>query len=334
MSPRLKIRAAATPLVLAGALWGSPASLPEALAGRPQTPPPCTVDGICKPNAVWGYYTTNWRQFPGDVAGLQPSPADGVEAEKAKEDPLRGPQMPDMAKEGRVGAELSTPRPGAAGDPAAAPDAEAPAGEAEGPGEMLPGVPPLPGGEAPAPAPLNLGEPAADELDPLGALPPKPAAPSARPSWLDQPASAKLEQLPSVPVKLQRLPSVPTPSIGYEAIEERRAPVLEGPNLHSEDAPPALPASLQRVSRQGLQTNPAWLPGVVNELPPVNQPASVRPASHNRVTPTSAESPLGVHVIRPAGGAQSSTTSPTDEGTQQAIYIKDNAQPPTRLPAP
>jgi hypothetical protein len=96
-----------------------------------------------------------------------------------------------------------------------------------------------------------------------------------------------------------------------------------------------LPASLQRIGSQGLQANPTWLPGVVNELPPVDQPSSVRPASHNRVKQTSAQSPMGIqNIVRPAGGAAPSTASGADEGPQQAIYIEDNAAPPVRLPAP
>jgi hypothetical protein len=199
MSPRIKLRAAASPLVLAGALWGT-TSLPEALANRPQTPPPCNVDGVCKPNAVWGYYKTNWRTFPGDTAGLQPSKAEGpaqTEQEKAEQE-LHGPEMPPMGKEGQVGAELPK---------RAAGDAAAPAAETQGPGEILPGAPALPAGDAPA-APLNLEAPPADELDPLGAKLPKSPARAAQPSWLSQPGNAKLEQLPNVPEKerLQRLP--------------------------------------------------------------------------------------------------------------------------------
>ena len=47
MSPRLKLRAAATPLVMAGAVWATSAWSSIALGGGAQTPPPCGPDGIC-----------------------------------------------------------------------------------------------------------------------------------------------------------------------------------------------------------------------------------------------------------------------------------------------
>ena len=44
--------------------WLAAASLLAAPIGRP-TPPPCAVDGACKPTGAWGYSGTRWRTWPG-----------------------------------------------------------------------------------------------------------------------------------------------------------------------------------------------------------------------------------------------------------------------------
>ena len=60
-------------IALASATALVPATL---LAAHPPTPPPCAADGACYPKrTTWGYYKTNWRPWPGDKAGIQPTPA-------------------------------------------------------------------------------------------------------------------------------------------------------------------------------------------------------------------------------------------------------------------
>src|SRR5215213_245566 len=144
MSPRLKLRAAATPLVMAGALWATSTLSPTALGGGAQTPPPCGPDGMCVPRPeTFGVYQTRWRTFPGDVITRTPTPAPGTAGPKGET--LGGPQLPGPAEEGQLGP-ARAPREGAPGEEPAAEGAEDAAAAGLG---TLPGEVPLPGLELP-----------------------------------------------------------------------------------------------------------------------------------------------------------------------------------------
>jgi hypothetical protein len=206
MSPRIKLRAAATPLVMAGALWATSALTPFALGGGAQTPPPCGPDGVCSPRPeTFGWYQTRWRTFPGDVAFKAPTPAPGAGGPEPEN--LGGPQLPTPAQEGLLGP-ARQPREGAAGGAAPGAGAEPTEEDAAGaglgglPGEAplsgfeLPGAAPAPGGAQPpasdaeggapeggpdtGPMPDPAAQPGTDPLDPFGAAPPAP------PSWISR----------------------------------------------------------------------------------------------------------------------------------------------------
>ena len=250
MSPRLNLQSAAKPLLLAGALWSAGFATPVGAVGhggnRPQTPPPCGPDGVCIPNIpTYGWYQTRWRTFPGDAKG--PTEADlKKQEEKDKEEDFGGPLPPTMDMEGS----LTRERPKSGDQPA---DEGGPAPDPNEDIRDLPGLPPLPGpgpgpgaGAAPAPAPggaapagnLPLGpngapapagtvpEGGANPLDPFGAAPPAP--PWMTQTTMTNPAVGELVQLPYV----EELPSsqVVQPVDNIE-------PLLDGPNLHGEDAP-------------------------------------------------------------------------------------------------
>ena len=144
---------------------------------KPATPCPCAADGICRPNTTtWGHYTTRWRTWPGEAAGRQPTPADGVpddqpqplppyETPTPDQEDLRGPAKDKAAKKDR-------------GDDAEAP-AELPADE---PGQLLPGP-----GELPAFDPQGSQQlpPRDNQL----VVPPMDDAPPALPDSLRQAAA-------------------------------------------------------------------------------------------------------------------------------------------------
>jgi hypothetical protein len=282
----------------------------DAFGPRTQTPPPCSPDGVCLPKwDTYGVYQTRWRPFPGDVVMAAPTPA-GDGDEEPEED-LGGPQEPEAARESSLGpvrpsreaAGAAEGAPPAEGAPAAAP--------AEGDAGPLPG---LDGLGAPTPLPPTGTPPGAGTLDggvpadsePFGARRPQ------RPAWLRNPES--------VQVRLERLPQVEAPAALAEPIQVRQPAVTDGPNLHGDDAPPALPASLERLS-QGMSHNPpAWTPGQLNQLPPVIQPASVSGAVDRRVTPTSSDEAEG-RVI-PAVGGEETVGNP-----DQALYIEASDRP-------
>jgi len=347
MSPRLNLQSAAKPLLLAGALWSAGFATPVGAvgngAGRPQTPPPCGPDGVCIPNIpTYGWYQTRWRTFPGDPSA-KPTDADlkGQE-EKDKEEELGGPQTPSMDMEGS----LTRERPKRAGQPGAE------GGPVPDPNEDirdLPGLPPLPrpgeappaGGAAPgadpaaapagelplgpegAPAPAGTAPEggATNPLDPFGAAPPTPP-------WLSQttmtnPAAGDLVQLPYV--EDQSGAQVVQPVDNIE-------PMLDGPNLHGEDAPPALPPALQRLSGlrspvgQGVAYGaPALPPAMAPVRTAMAQPSSVQAkqpamgAPMGVVQQASVVIPVGGQLVNPAGTMEAIAE---DQGAQQAIYIE------------
>jgi hypothetical protein len=315
MSPRLKLRAAATPLVLAGVIWGSAAPMANAFGPRTQAPPPCSPDGVCLPKwDTYGVYQTRWRPFPGDVILAAPTPAGEEPGAAEAEEGLGGPQEPEPARESSLGpvrpsreaAEEAAPAEGApAGAPAPGDAAGIP--NLEGLGAPTPLPPPggEPGGAVPGAGTLEGGVPASEE--PFGARRPQ------RPAWLRNPES--------VQVRLERLPLVEAPAAAAEPIQARQPAVTDGPNLHGDDAPPALPASLERLSQGMSHTPPAWTPGQLNALPPVIQPASVRGAADRNVTPASSDDAEAGQVI-PAVGGEETVGHP-----DQALYIEASDQP-------
>jgi hypothetical protein len=358
MSPRLKLRAAATPLVMAGAVWATSAWSSIALGGGAQTPPPCGPDGICVPNAVYGVHITRWRPFPGDVVGKPPTPAGPT---KPAEEELGGPKLPEPTKEGQMG---PTRAPRGEGAPGEAPGAEgeedaAAAGLGTLPGEVplpgieLPGVgqpAPVPeGGEAPAegPAAGPQADPAADPLDPFGSAPPAP------PTWLKNAAlqhreplaAAMLESLPVVTTAVanEELAPVytPTDAAAFSAPVAAEPAVMDGPNLHGDDAPPTLPPTLQsgissmtparRVAPPQAAVAPGTAPtgnaqpvsvGQATASAPAAKTASVEPTDDEMVIAASAEEPVGIHLVNPA----EALVDPAAEGLQQAIYFEASDQ--------
>lgn len=343
MSPRLKLQSAAKPLLLAGALWSAgfvaPAGAVGNGSGRPQTPPPCGPDGVCIPNIpTYGWYQTRWRTFPGDPSAKVPTAADlKAQEEKDVQEDLGGPQPPPMEMEGGLNRER--PKRGANG--------AAEGGPVPDPNEdirNLPGLPPLPGpgdaagpagaapgGAAPGEAPagnLPLGpegapppagtapEGAADPLDPFGAAPPAPP-------WLSKSAmtnpAADLVQLPYVEEGPASKVVQPVDNI---------EPLLDGPNLHGEDAPPALPTALQRLSGLRSPTSggvaygaPVLPPAMAPARTAMAQPASVRPKlpTTGAIQQASVVVPVGGQLVNPAGSMEAIAE---DQGAQQAIYIE------------
>jgi hypothetical protein len=262
--------------------------------------------------------------------------------EKDREQELGGPQPPPVTEEGMLNRERPKrgDQPGAEGGPAPDPNEDI---------RNLPGLPPLPGpGEAPAPdgaAPGPGANPAAPAAAPAGNLPlgpegaPAPAGTAPEggtnlldpfgsapptPPWLSQttmtnPAARELVQLPYV--EEQSGAQVVQPVDNIE-------PALDGPNLHGEDAPPALPPALQRFSGKlspamgGVAYGAPVLPPA---LPPVRtamvQPGSVAPATPaaGAVQQASAVIPVGGQLVNPAGTMEAIAE---DQGAQQAIYFE------------
>jgi hypothetical protein len=338
MSPRLKLQSAAKPLLLAGTLWSAAFATPVGAvgngSGRVQTPPPCGPDGVCIPNIpTYGWYQTRWRTFPGEPSA-KPTEADLKKQEKKdEEEDLGGPQEPSMDMEGSLTRERPKrgDQPGAEGGPVPDPNEDI---------RSLPGLPPLPGpgdvpppdgaapdaapaGELPlgpdgAPAPAGTApEGGADPLDPFGAAPPTPP-------WMSQttmtnPAAGELVQLPYV--EEQSGSQVVQPVDNIE-------PMLDGPNLHGEDAPPALPAALQRLSGlrspigQGVAYGvPVLPPAMAPTRTAMAQPGSVQPKlpAPGVVQQASVVIPVGGQLVNPAGTMEAIAE---DQGAQQAIYIE------------
>lgn len=341
MSPRLKLQSAAKPLLLAGALWSAGlATTVNAVgsgAGRPQTPPPCGPDGVCIPNIpTYGWYQTRWRTFPGDAARM-PTEADLKKQEgKDAQEELGGPLPPTMDMEGSLTRERPKrgDQPGAEGGPVPDPNEDI---------RNLPGLPPLPGpgatppaggmpdaapagdlpigpGGVPAPAGTQPEGAGANPLDPFGAAPPTPPW-VAQTSVMANPAANELVQLPYVEERNVAPPVVQPVDV--------IVPVLDGPNLHGDDAPPTMPAALKRLS--GMRS-PAAAQGVaygVPKLPPVMaptrtamaQPGSVRPMAPaaSGVQQASVVIPVGGQLVNPAGTMEAIAE---DQGAEQAIYFE------------
>jgi hypothetical protein len=360
MSPRLKLRTVATPLVMAGTLWATSAFTPATLGaghgpivnrGGAQTPPPCSPDGVCIPRPqTFGWYQTRWRTFPGDVAVTAPTPAEAAADRQQRE--LSGPQPPKPTEEGQMGPS-PTRRPG---EPLAPGEGEEPGDAGEAglgtlPGESplegldLPGVVPPAAAPADGAAPQPEGQPGADPLDPFG---PSGAAPPKPPAWITQAAAqrAALHQsaFPSLPV-VEHAAVIEEPSttsapvlpgeapnaplvVPAAAAQPAAAPVVQppmqvnmpamgGPNVHGDDAPPALPPALMN------QVSPASAAKPVATPTSIQQPSSVRPVViDDQVEAASMAQPIGIHLINPA----MAEVDPMAEGLQQAIYFEASDQ--------
>jgi hypothetical protein len=141
---------------------------------------------------------------------------------------------------------------------------------------------------------------------------------------MTNPAAGELVQLPYV----AELPSsqVVQPVDNIE-------PLLDGPNLHGEDAPPALPAALQRLSGlrtpvgQGVAYGAPVLPPA---MPPVRtamaQPGSVQSKlpTGSAIQQASVVIPVGGQLVNPAGTMEAIAE---DQGAQQAIYFEASDSP-------
>lgn len=291
MSPRLKLRSVATPLVMAGALWAGNALTPALGAGHAgivnrggaQTPPPCSPDGMCNPRPqTFGWYQTRWRTFPGDVPVKAPTEAE-LREEEAREE-LGGPQPPSPTEEGlmgptpmeRGGAEGAEGAPAEGEDPAAAGlgtlPGESPLGGFELPGvtpppaEGAPGTegvePPMNGPQVPQPG----TDPGSDPLDPFGNAPPAP------PAWISTAAANR---------GMAQQAISPLPVVEHAAvIETAPAPMAMPAALASAATVPAMAtvptASAPAVSPAPLEIQMA-APGGPNlygdDAPPVLPPA-------------------------------------------------------------
>jgi hypothetical protein len=104
--------------------------------------------------------------------------------------------------------------------------------------------------------------------------------------------------------------------------------MLDGPNLHGEDAPPALPPALQRLSGlrspvgQGVAYGaPVLPPAMAPVRTAMAQPGSVQPTTRSAgaVQQASVVIPVGGQLVNPAGTMEAIAE---DQGAQQAIYIE------------
>ncbi len=312
MSPRLKLRAA-SPLVLAGALWSGATLAPPAFARAPygapcQTPPPCAPDGVCLPKyESYGWYQTHWRHFPGDMPPKAPTKAETTP--KPGEEKLSGPQPPPPSQEGELG-KPRPPRGGAAGpdEGATEPPIQGPeAGLTPGPGATPapeatpPGLPAIPGGAGlPGAAPPEGGA----LQGPGGGA--APAGPGALGPGLGAPGATAPMPAPG--------PATPAPQ---GAAPKEKAPAPETPEQKLVDpfgaAPPQPPAWLRSAAAEHSSpaVQPQPLPAV--QTAGITQPAGVLP------------------VVTPAGGLSAPAREIKPAVFETPNLIGDDAPP--ALPA-
>ena len=142
---------------------------------------------------------------------------------------------------------------------------------------------------------------------------------------MTNPAAGELVQLPYVE------------QTGGQVVQpvDNIEPVLDGPNLRGDDAPPALPPALQRLSGirspvgQGVAAvAPALPPALAPTRTAMAQPSSVQakpsaaPASMQPmryIQQASAVVPVGGQMVNPMGTMDAAVA---DQGAQQAIYIE------------
>ena len=300
MSGPLRFSRSLAPKLVVGGLFAAATGTTLAAGSAPI--PPCSPDGVCLPNyESWGWYQTRWRPFPGDsIAGVPTAAEEG--AEEGQEDTLRGPELPTAAEEGQVGPES---RPGGgSGRPAPTlPTTEGPGPADEAPPEAG-AAPGADGAEPPVDVMPQPGDAAPDALpDPTAPIDPFGAAPPPPPAWMIETASFE-----------------PLPAVGAATPTTAGPTFNDAPNMLGDDAPPALPADLQDLFGAAA-SRPTWLQSAAAPIV-LAQPANVRaahPASGQGVVQTSAEMPLGIHLINPA----SAVSAPADAaGLQQAIYFE------------
>jgi hypothetical protein len=205
---------------------------------QPATPCPCAVDGVCQPNGPWGHTPTKWRPWPGDVVGPASTPAD--EAETRDQLQLPPFEKPPIVKEGQRGPNKSKPPKAKRVED----EAEAAEDDVLEPADPLPEADPLeaidPGAfEIQGQDEFNLEPPAVE--DPLKDTEPLPG--------LDQPDQAEpLDDFDPFS-RLDPRRSTPAPANRRTSLAP---PVFD-------DAPPQLPLSLRKLSRQPPPTLPATL---------------------------------------------------------------------------
>jgi len=361
MSPRLNVRAAAAPLVIAGALWGGSPGAPGlaaahvgAAGNRGQTPPPCSADGLCIPRPqTYGVYWTRWRTFPGDVAVRPPTEAERRERPEV-EDRLEGMILPEPTEEGQIGPQAPARRGAGEGGPAleegatpsdiplpgiGAPPAQPPTdGAAPFPPPAEGAQPPAPPADVPRGPEIGPGSESGDDpLDPFGTAPPKPPAWLSRAVPMIKPPAivAATKRPPALPpvskapvLSIQQAPIIRPTSIAMP-VTETAAPwlttpsVVDGPNLHGDDAPPGLPAALKDVPWTSLPSQRPQSEDPSPLQPSLVQPASVRPQADSQVTPASAAQPVGIQLVNPAAAI---IVDPGEDGLQQAIYFEASDQ--------
>ncbi|MCC6491756.1 MAG: hypothetical protein IT424_01905 [Pirellulales bacterium] len=318
-----------------------------------QTPPPCSPDGVCISNPMrWGWYQTRWRTFPGDLPTGLPTEAAEQPPAAPTEEGLGGPKLPTLEQEGSIAPQRG-PR-GAApaaenGGGAAAPGPQEPivppAGQAPAV-EPGPATEPAPGLETPPAGPLPelenppavqppaaqppAGEPAGDPLDPFGGGPPQP------PAWLSQATTAAPARV-AQPQTVQPVVDVTSTPSGASSLEipygtpaaavqgginlvppaNLAVPDFDGPNLHGDDAPPALPPGLKGLTSGASAPGYSTLAGAIEQrATPRAGPAD---AMHRGVTQAGHAQPMGIQLINPAAAV---VVEPGAEGLQQAIYFE------------
>lgn len=330
MSRPFKFTRALAPAVIFGSGLCAAAMATTTIPGSPpRIAAPCSPDGACLPRyETWGWYETRWRPFPGDVITQAPTPAGGPGGTGIES--LEGPQPPTANREGQVAPERrpagggagagTAPLPGLPPLPGeGTPGADGmlpPVEEAPAPGVVPPGavpgvVPPAaaPGGDPgliPNLTPEATPEATPDPLDPFGAAPPTP------PAWMAE--NASYTPLTGAPAATPVNVTVPA--------------ATDGPNLHGDDAPPALPAGLQDLLGSLPMLRPAQAPSAGDAVS-LLQPESVRRSTYatpgdQGVMQVSAETPLGIQLINPASAI---ATEQGEDGLQQAIYFEASDLP-------
>ena len=195
---------------------------------RPATPCPCAADGACRPNGPWGHTPTRWRPWPGDIIGRPPTPADEVETrEQLQLDPF---ELPEPEREGQRGPNITRPSRDRSDDEPEG-DLAPEQGEVGNfdqelapPQEVDLPLQPLPEAGLDVPNNLEFGAPADVAPEPELA-PPEEAEPVD-----DFDPFGAIDRLPRSLLSSQsRLTKAPSGRI---------------------DAPPALPASLRKLSRR------------------------------------------------------------------------------------
>lgn len=258
--------------------------------------------------------------------------------------------------------ESEAAEPGAEGALQPMPEGAAPLPEEGGPLGPAPAVEPpadspLPGLDSPPseqplpleqPAPLGPATPSeppgGPAPDPFGAPPADPfgGGPPSPPAWM-----SRLDALHGVDLQPPAMPQQSAaasdstlnesaaatpgvePAVGVappagEIVQPAgvAVPALDGPNLHGEDAPPALPAGLTSFSSWSPPAGAATMGHALAAPSQFDAAAPVIIADDGVVT-ASAEQALAVELVNPA---EAVVIEPDDSHLQQAIYIEASDQ--------